>query len=747
MAQFSTFPRSRLLILCPNSVQSLLPVTPISRAEALLESHRIEDVIQLADQQRKKVQARLVVDANEVDELAYVYQKIGMRCLFETRFEDAGFCLFQGELDPRILISYFPDLRGALLDGDPTLDVFAGVAECMPPYDSIDDIILANLVLNYSPFLAPTTRSAPPTTELRRLLRVAAYDMLEVFLRKWRRVRGDSGTPALRSIVDTVLAKLFAQGEKTTDLYSLIAESDVIILPEVEPVFRATGRYSALCKIYSKRGHDAPLLEVWSKLVEGEWTDDEIPDPLSDMFALLTTRRDRALIQQWGVWLAGKDVERALKLLTAQSSAKRGKKAEDEAAMLERIRAVNPDAAARFLEHLVLQKRRTDPSLHTELALTYVGDVISLLSDEATSRLWRAKASSYASSPSPVSFFAYFEATTPASRAKHARLRTALFLQTSSTYDASAARARLAPLAPLLAPELAIIAGKLGDAQEALSLLARTVHDHTSAAAFCTSRGAVIPPRAAAHLAELAGLAAWAPAPPAAAAADAPVENTEETKRLLHILLAIYTADATPSATHPDKPPQPHPCASPSPSPSPSQQSTSTPTPPTSAAEAAAAQLLSSHATSFDPPTVLSMIPPRWPIRTISLYLVRALRIAAHAAHERALVKALATGQNLAVTDAAHAQLRAAGALIEEAVDEDEDDGVAEVDGGGEGDLVLDEKAALGSGVPASMAVDLPVRGKTERADADAGAGAGAGAEAEVVGSWMSGRTSVDNRD
>jgi len=75
-----------------------------------------------------------------VDELAYVYQKIGLRCLLETRFEDAGFCLFQGELDPRILISYFPDLRGALLDVEPTLDVFSGVAECLPPYDSIDDI-------------------------------------------------------------------------------------------------------------------------------------------------------------------------------------------------------------------------------------------------------------------------------------------------------------------------------------------------------------------------------------------------------------------------------------------------------------------------------------------------------------------------------------------------------------------------------------------------------------------------------
>ena len=59
---------------------------------------------------------------------------------------------------------------------------------------------MANLVRNYSPFLAPTTRSATPTAELRRILGRAAHDMLEEFLRKWRRVRGDSGTPAVRAV-------------------------------------------------------------------------------------------------------------------------------------------------------------------------------------------------------------------------------------------------------------------------------------------------------------------------------------------------------------------------------------------------------------------------------------------------------------------------------------------------------------------------------------------------------------------
>ena len=110
--------------------------------------------------------------------------------------------------------------------------------------------------------------------------------MLEDFLRKWRRVRSDSSTPTVRAvrglhfasgvrqltlialqIVDTVLAKLFARGEKTTDLYALLEESNMVVFPEVEPVFRATGQYSALCKMYSKRGDDAELLEALSKYV------------------------------------------------------------------------------------------------------------------------------------------------------------------------------------------------------------------------------------------------------------------------------------------------------------------------------------------------------------------------------------------------------------------------------------------------------------------------------------------------
>lgn len=62
----STFPRSSVLLLGPNSVQSLVPSTLISQVESLIDSHRIEDAVALADGQRKKLQANISIDEDEV---------------------------------------------------------------------------------------------------------------------------------------------------------------------------------------------------------------------------------------------------------------------------------------------------------------------------------------------------------------------------------------------------------------------------------------------------------------------------------------------------------------------------------------------------------------------------------------------------------------------------------------------------------------------------------------------------------
>lgn len=59
------FPRSGVLVLGGNSIQSLVPSTIISQVESLLDSHRIEDAVDLADQRRKKLEGTISVDEDE----------------------------------------------------------------------------------------------------------------------------------------------------------------------------------------------------------------------------------------------------------------------------------------------------------------------------------------------------------------------------------------------------------------------------------------------------------------------------------------------------------------------------------------------------------------------------------------------------------------------------------------------------------------------------------------------------------
>jgi len=130
--------------------------------------------------------------------------------------------------------------------------------------------------------------------------------------------------------VDTVLAKLYAQTGNKVALHTLLQEKHEIVLSEVESTLRDTGNISALCILYKERKLHVQLLDTWSKcvwinlpcsitetflrLIDGEWTDEEIQDPTSLLIALLAEKKDRALSRKWGVWLTKRDPDRGLKV-------------------------------------------------------------------------------------------------------------------------------------------------------------------------------------------------------------------------------------------------------------------------------------------------------------------------------------------------------------------------------------------------------------------------------------------------
>jgi len=153
---------STVLLLGSSSIQSLVPSTLISQVESLLDSHRYEGAIDLADQQLRKLQLQTPPDttfpgsmplqaSEQVEELNYVYQRIGFQCFTETRFDDAGKLFANGNLDPRLLVSYYAGLRGRLFSTEDQVDVFQGVADKMPTEDSVEDIGEPAFVFQFHP--------------------------------------------------------------------------------------------------------------------------------------------------------------------------------------------------------------------------------------------------------------------------------------------------------------------------------------------------------------------------------------------------------------------------------------------------------------------------------------------------------------------------------------------------------------------------------------------------------------------
>ena len=125
--------------------------------------------------------------------------------------------------------------------------------------------------------------------------------------------------------VDTVLPKLFARGDKMTDLYALLDECDAVILPEVEPIFRATGPFPFSACMF------AILLPLTTSTLD---------------FNCRTADPSRASAQ---ILIFQTRYQMCLRCSSADGPIKRGQKATDEATTLQLIRAVNPKPEYGFL--------------------------------------------------------------------------------------------------------------------------------------------------------------------------------------------------------------------------------------------------------------------------------------------------------------------------------------------------------------------------------------------------------------
>ncbi|KAG8884781.1 hypothetical protein FRB97_003302 [Tulasnella sp. 331] len=678
-----SFTRSKTLAFGGESIQALLPSTLVSQIASLLDAARLDDATELAAQAAMPgadsvgnlplcllgAIKELFPSHNRQNhaELDFINQRIGFQLLKATRFEEAGSKFLIGDLHPLVLIKLFPELRGQMVSVSDEISVFSGVAEDIRALDSIDELVMANLVRNYHPHIKPSVEKAPATAELRRIMNVTARDMLLAFLRNVRprwtsQISTNPDAARVVTIIDTVLVKIFAEEGRLAEVQSFIQQSDSSMLAEVEPLLARKELFSPLSMLIEREGDEAKILELWTKLIDGKWSQDtDLPPNLMDrMIARLTDCKDHVLVQRYGIWLVKRNPQAGFNLFTAKDS-KRGGIVMDEALILRAIRVVDADLGEKYLEHLVLSRRNSDQSLHGQLVTSYLDRLSSSLRDPQSRKSWEDVVRSYISRPSTSSgpsvsaipFLGYISYATVPSTVT--RVKLGLLLQGSTGYDLGATLEHLEKedLQDDFAFEKAILNGRLGNHRAALSILVQTLHDSISAEAYCTLGGDVISSKIALAVGKQLRIEPWAnlvvsggatgiPGRPKGQAANGgPKVSVPDEKRreLLKILMEVYMAGGRETSKE-------------------------------------TAHLLNAQAVNLDVLDVLESVPPAWSLSVISSFLSRSLRRTLHAQHEGQIIKAIAAGQNLEVADAAYEAFREEGALVEEPLDYEGDDHV-----------------------------------------------------------------------
>ncbi|TNY19371.1 hypothetical protein DMC30DRAFT_448017 [Rhodotorula diobovata] len=644
---------TRVVLVARNALYALSPLTLVVQADALIDKGRDDDAKALADGCAKSA----VGGVRQNPELGYVYLRLAFLALSQTRFARAFALFLDAACDPRLVVRLFADLRGPLMGPRDEVAVWRGVEGEVRSGKGVDEYILDNLNRNYSPHLKPDVESASTTVELRNSLRREARDALGSYLMQWRvRRRGGqpegeeegfgSGTAGdsrkVDMVVDTALVRLLAEQRRPDDIRVLLAGPNDCVLREVEQALHDAGLHALLAGVLRERGETARVLDIWTRIVDGEYDDPSLTDGVHKVFDLVWRSKDKGLVEKYGLWMLRHDVERALRLFTDPKQPVKL----DTRDLFGKMAQVNSDAADRFLEVTVLQERDSDARLHADLVRRYIGRLGELLADPEAKAHLREQESAYASlaasTSSPPTLLSFltsrYSAEGPHALLDRVRLKAILFLNTSAKYDVPSAKTDLEEIEVKgmrgLTLERVIVYGKLHLDRQALSLVLHTLHDLSTAETYALQSGDPLLASDVSAASALLGLSfssSSSSSKRTKRAPTAPGGGADEQQRreaLARLLVDMCVA-------RPDV-----------------------------AGEEQVARLLETQAIHLDTLEVLPALADSFPLSLLGEYLSRSLRRSLHAQQGAAVLKALAEGQNLAVQERVlDLQMRAGGTV------------------------------------------------------------------------------------
>ncbi|KAL1917008.1 uncharacterized protein VTP21DRAFT_5206 [Calcarisporiella thermophila] len=502
---------ARLLIYGRDSIMALVATPLVVQVDNMLDEGRLEEALVLADQAASTLPPDRQQSTRMMHELEFIYQKTGLIYFGETLFDDASTLLEKGNIDPRVLISLFPEVAIPAVERElEEMELYEGVHEALRNLGSVNQIIEKSV----SKMSSDDDSNA--VKELATVLRTNAYEMLIKFLSRARsRLRRRPAlTGDVLTAIDTALVRIYAICQMDTELYSMLERKNSCRIEDCEPVLTAHKKYYALSVLYLSQHHYAEALDIWTKILSSELHDPGFSNGMERLVEMLANLEDREeLVEKYMWWVMEREPSEGIKLFTLPNPNHVSMKFDvDE--VLSRLDKYGQEYVRTYLEYLIWKRHSQMDAHHTRIALLYIDDVSSSFGLDTTNRLQefaqdfaeRSVASCSIppvaaspppspppSSPSPGTFLSAVAERVETDILCRNRSKLLDFLQCSELYDTEAILARLLESCHgELKAEIAIVYGKLRIHDKALRILVDELKDFLGAEAYCLNNGQVI---------------------------------------------------------------------------------------------------------------------------------------------------------------------------------------------------------------------------------------------------------------
>ncbi|XP_028839131.1 transforming growth factor-beta receptor-associated protein 1 [Denticeps clupeoides] len=350
--------------------QKLKQVISVSRAAELLstpdhvfivtekEIHRLsprplEDQIRALAQRERTDEALLLLDGVQALLPEDLYNDLhknitsmsGMQHFYLERFYEAKRLFIEADLDPRELLSLYPE--ASIISGHFTSELPA-VSTCrdFQKLREEDDAAYRRYLSFLGDFL-------------------------------WT-VRGTDQTSGLERDVDSALLRIYLQLEESDQLIRFVSSPNHCRLEQCAEHLKQHGSFFALGLLYQSHGQQSNAIQTWIDIVEDEYDNGSSSDVYQHILNCLARLEDRDTFWTFAGWALQRNQEAGVQIFTQKD--KEGFKIPGE---IVGFLAKYPLALMLYLEFLVGDMSSTEEKHHTLLAATYVTAVLQTAPGEA----------------------------------------------------------------------------------------------------------------------------------------------------------------------------------------------------------------------------------------------------------------------------------------------------------------------------------------------------------------------------